>query len=64
MRGLRTRAVKVVDRTAYTLQELCGAKPGSRYLRHWCERLSAAVAPEWGGILGVCTRPELSRAES
>ena len=43
MRDLRTRAVKVVDRTAYTLQELRGAKPGSRYLRHWCERLSAAV---------------------
>ena len=43
MRGLRTRAVKVVDRTAYTRQELRGAKPGSRYLRHWCERLSAAV---------------------
>ena len=43
MRGLRTRAVKVVDRTAYTRQELRGAKPGSRYLSHWCERLSAAV---------------------
>ena len=33
----------MVDRTAYTRQELRGAKPGSRYLRHWCERLSAAV---------------------